>query len=449
MIGAFMNNTNKQMNTKTTLLFLGALFTTLLLSATNYVSIANGDWTNPNNWSPQGVPNVTNSAAWPGDNVTIEHAITYNGNLTTRQQSSIGIKSGGQFTVTGTFDIGNSNTSRFDLLSGGILSVGNLIVSTCCNTVTLNGTVKTTNFAFTGSTPMFIGGQMTVTGNFNGGTNSQVNFTSGSLTVAGTSIFEGSVLVTVAGDAQLNFGNLILTGDADIKGVNTGGAIGFNSLSLASSSTTIQCVNNNCNYNGTSGPPSNPLDLITGAQVLPVELLDFQAGLKENTALLSWTTATETDNDYFLLEHSVDGRNFSTIGIISGVGTSNTPVNYEYTHDKMASGDNYYRLWQYDYDGSSSILGLRQLRTHPSTFTLAGISPNPGFAGQSLRLELPTNTHNIEVHLVNSSGQVWSLPFADGAQQITLPTQLPSGMYYLRVQFSKEAQTIPLAIIGQ
>jgi hypothetical protein len=437
------------MNSKKTLLFLGAILTTLALTATNYVSLIDGDWNNPSNWSPHGVPNVTNSAAWPGDNVVIEHAITYSGNLSTQKQSSIEIRNGGQLSVTGTLDIANTNSSRFNLLSGGGLTVGNLIVSTCCNMVTLNGTVTTANFSYTGSKPIVIGGQMTVTASFNGGTNSQINFIGGSLSVGVNTTLGGSVLVTVEGGAQLDFGNLSLTGNADIKGVNVGGAIGFNGLSLANSSTTIQCVNNSCNYNSTSGPPPNPLDLVTGMQVLPVELLDFQASLKENTALLSWTTATETDNDYFLLEHSTDGKQFSTIAIIPGVGNSSAPVDYEYTHKEMTSGNNYYRLWQYDYDGSSTILGLRQLRTHPSTFTLAGISPNPGYAGQSLRLELPTNTHSIEVHLVNSSGQLWSLPFAAGAQQVTLPSPLPSGMYYLRVQHSDQAQTIPVTIIGK
>jgi len=437
------------MNIIKTLLLFGAILATLVLTATNYISVIDGDWDDPNNWDPYGIPDVTSSATWPGDNVIIENAITYFGDLTTKKEASIEIRSGGQLTVTGTLDIGNTNTSSFNLLSGGTLNVGNLVVSTCCNTVTLNGTVNTTNFSFPGSKPMFIGGQITVTGNFDGGVNSEINFTGGSFTVGGTTTLRGGLLVTVDGGAQLNFGNLIMTGNAHIEGVNAGGSVGFNTLSLANPSTSIQCVNNSCNYNSTSGPPPNPLDLVTGLQALPVELLDFQAVLKENKALLSWTTATETDNDYFLLEHSVDGRNFSTIGIIAGVGTSNTPVRYEYTHDKMAGGDNYYRLWQYDYDGSRSILGLRQLRTHLSTFTLVGISPNPGFAGQSLRLDLPTNTHNVQVHLVNSSGQIWSLPFTAGAQQITLPAQLPSGMYYLRVQDSSASKTIPVAIIGE
>ncbi len=436
------------MNMKNTFLLLVAIFATLALTATNYTSVIDGDWDDPNNWDPIGVPNVTNSAAWPGDNVIIEHAITYYGSLSTRKESSIEIRNGGGLSVTGTLDIANSNPSSFNLLSGGLLSVGNLTVSTCCNTVSLNGTVITTDFSFPGSKAVTIGGQMIVNGNFNGGTNSQINFTSGSLTVAGNTTLGGSLNVTVDGGAQLDFGDLTITGNADVIGVNNGGAIGFNTLTMSNSSTTIQCVNNNCNYNSTTGPPPNPLDLITGAQVLPVELLDFQAALKEDIALLNWTTATETDNDYFLLEHSADGKNFTTIGAIPGVGNSNTPVNYEYTHDKMASGNNYYRLWQYDYDGSSSMLGLRQLRTQSSTFTVAGISPNPGVAGQSLRLDMPANIDRTQIHLVNSNGQSWSLPFADGAQQVTLPAQLPSGMYYLRVQYSGQSQTIPVAIIG-
>jgi hypothetical protein len=83
------------------------------------------------------------------------------------------------------------------------------------------------------------------------------------------------------------------------------------------------------------------------------------------------------------------------------------------------------------------------------TFIVGSIGPNPGYAGQSLRLDLPANTYNAQIHLVTTSGQIWSLPFADGVQQITLAVQLPSGMYYLRVQYNTSSKTIPLVIIGK
>ncbi len=92
-----------------------------------------------------------------------------------------------------------------------------------------------------------------------------------------------------------------------------------------------------------------------------------------------------------------------------------------------------------------------QVRLSNNTFTIAGASPNPGFSGGSVLLNLPTDTHSIQVHLVCSSGQQWPLHFfqSSTAVELQLPANLPSGMYYLRVSSGAELETIPLAIIGQ
>lgn len=437
------------MNMKKAILSITLVIGALALHATDFVSIASGDWNDPANWMPSGVPNVTNSAAWPGDNVTISHAITYTGDLATEKRSSIDIQNGGSLSVSGTLDISNNNTpSSFDLRSGGTLMANNLIVSTCCSTVTLDGTVATNGFSFPGSKPISIGGDITVSGDFDGGNNSSINFTGGSLTVTGSSTLGGSLAVNVDGGAQLNFGELSLSGNADVIGVNTGGAIGFNSLSFANSSTTIQCVSNSCNYNGTTSTPPNPLDLVTGAQALPVELKTFTATAQNNTATLSWSTVSESDNDFFLLEHSTDGRSFATLATFVGAGNSTQLASYEYIHEKLSTASHYYRLWQYDYDGSNTMLGIREVKVSDSSFGVDKISPNPAFAGQSIQLSSSSSLSAATVRLLSSNGQSWLLSIAEGTQQVQLPTTLPAGMYFLRIERREELQTIPVVIIS-
>ena len=433
---------------KRTLLITALLMATLGVYATTFTSVADGDWNDPQTWNPVGVPNITNSAAWPGDNVIIGHAVSFTGDLRSAKQSSVTINDGGSLNVSGTLEIANNNNSTFTLTSNGSLDCGNLLISTCCNSVTLNGTLVTTDFSFTGSIPVSIGGMVTVNGDFNGGTNSSINFTGGTFTVAGSTTAGGSVQFLVDGGAQLSLGDLSLTGNADIIGVGSGGSIGFNTISMANGSTSIQCVNNACNYNGGSGSlaPPNPLDLVTGF-LLPVELLDFVAEVNKDEVHIRWATTTELDNDYFLLEHSTDGVDFKVLGELPGRGfTTNISV-YEWTHEEPAAGVNYYRLWQYDFDGSASMLGIQQVRLQTTAFTIAGVSPNPGFSGGFVRMDLPTDTHSIQVHLVCSSGQQWPLLFdADG--QIQLPNGLATGMYYLRVVTDQQLRTIPLSIIG-
>ena len=91
-----------------------------------------------------------------------------------------------------------------------------------------------------------------------------------------------------------------------------------------------------------------------GAVVLPIELISFTAICNGRSSLIEWTTATEKNNDFFVLERSVDAINFKEIARIAGAGNSIESINYTYTDYGARSGDNYYRLVQVDYDGTST-----------------------------------------------------------------------------------------------
>ncbi len=88
---------------------------------------------------------------------------------------------------------------------------------------------------------------------------------------------------------------------------------------------------------------------------LPVELTYFEANTKGTDIQLDWATETEQDNDYFGVEHSTDGINFSTIKTIAGAGTSSQRHSYTYTHNKPVNGNNYYQLRQVDFDGKETL----------------------------------------------------------------------------------------------
>ncbi len=93
---------------------------------------------------------------------------------------------------------------------------------------------------------------------------------------------------------------------------------------------------------------------INPSAVLPIELMSFTAKCERYGALLEWATASERDNDYFIIEHSSDAMNFSEIARIAGAGNSISTLNYSYVDYNMFGGDNYYRLIQVDYDGTRS-----------------------------------------------------------------------------------------------
>lgn len=94
---------------------------------------------------------------------------------------------------------------------------------------------------------------------------------------------------------------------------------------------------------------------MSAARVLPVELVDFNAKkTAKSDILLTWQTASEINNDYFILERSADGERFSEITKVTGNGTTSNSINYQFLDKNPANGVNYYRLKQVDLDGQFS-----------------------------------------------------------------------------------------------
>lgn len=87
--------------------------------------------------------------------------------------------------------------------------------------------------------------------------------------------------------------------------------------------------------------------------LLPIELVSFAAECKDGDAELSWTTATEHSNDYFLIERSYDAVNFAEVARVAGAGNSISPTSY--SHTVYGGGSAYYRLVQVDYDGTNTV----------------------------------------------------------------------------------------------
>lgn len=90
------------------------------------------------------------------------------------------------------------------------------------------------------------------------------------------------------------------------------------------------------------------------SQLLPVELEGFTAKLDNEQVVLNWTTLSETNNDYFEIEFSTDGKTFSFLDEVSGAGTSDERQFYQFRHTDFSKKINYYRLKQVDFDGAFS-----------------------------------------------------------------------------------------------
>ncbi len=90
---------------------------------------------------------------------------------------------------------------------------------------------------------------------------------------------------------------------------------------------------------------------ITYTNPIPVTLTYFKGIKQGDGVLLNWQTAQEINNNYFDIQHSNDGIHFSSIGKINGIGNSSTFHNYHYTHIPNKTGQQFYKLFQTDFDG--------------------------------------------------------------------------------------------------
>lgn len=112
---------------------------------------------------------------------------------------------------------------------------------------------------------------------------------------------------------------------------------------------------------------------------LPIELSDFKVELNENIVDIIWSTATEVNNEYFIVERSTDGFHFESIKTIPGSGNSSELIEYIAEDEYPQTGNNYYRIKQVDYDGQFSYSEVKSIYiTNTLENNLSfNIRPNP------------------------------------------------------------------------
>ena len=135
--------------------------------------------------------------------------------------------------------------------------------------------------------------------------------------------------------------------DSDIDGEDIGDWFGY-SVSLSSSGERVAASGI---FNDGGGSDAGHVRIYDLDSPLPTELIYFRGEAIKNGNLLTWATESELNNDYFEVEYSIDGINFSSINQIDGSGNSFVRKYYEFTHYRLLNSVNYYRLKQMDYSG--------------------------------------------------------------------------------------------------
>lgn len=102
-------------------------------------------------------------------------------------------------------------------------------------------------------------------------------------------------------------------------------------------------------------------NLTTPCNLLPIDLGDFFAVNIKNKNKIVWTTYSESNSDYFLLERSVDGITWRTVAQVEAAHESNGYLTYSVLDDHYDTGMNYYRLAQFDLNGEKQLEKITQI----------------------------------------------------------------------------------------
>ena len=124
----------------------------------------------------------------------------------------------------------------------------------------------------------------------------------------------------------------------------------------------------------------------------PVELTSFTGYSSGNEVILNWTTSTESNNGGFEIQRSEDKINWTRIGFSKGNGTTSKEHNYNLTDNISAINSNilYYRLKQFDFDGSSTYSKIIEVTVaNPKDFSLDQNYPNPFNPSTTIRFSVP------------------------------------------------------------
>lgn len=180
---------------------------------------------------------------------------------------------------------------------------------------------------------------------------------------------------------------------------------------------------------------------VTAATVLPVRLIHFTGFLEDKSVLLSWRTATETSNDFFSIERSADGRNFTETGRVQGRGTTTEPQNYRFSDDNPLPGLNYYRLRQVDFDGQFSYSKVVSVQVGGASG--ARLYPSPATDFLTIQMEKPA-LENTVWEIFDLAGRLLQSGefLAENPDFQINVAALPEGLHHLRLSAGQSVSTL-------
>lgn len=234
---------------------------------------------------------------------------------------------------------------------------------------------------------------------------------------------------------------LLVTGKATLSGtleVRETGTVSDGSFTVLACQGTPSCLSGD--FAAAVLPPGytyllTATEVIVTRSALPVEWLLFEAAAREGGVELHWQTATETNNDHFVVERSLDGRTFQAIATVPGQGNSSAAQAYQFRDRDLppTAQTLYYRLRQVDFDGAYGFSPIRTAHPHPESGRLikASYQTREGSIAVVLSRASSVEVTHLELYRVDGIRLGVSKDVAGGEVHYLDRPNLAAGIYIL------------------
>jgi len=164
------------------------------------------------------------------------------------------------------------------------------------------------------------------------------------------------------------------------------------------STLTVSCTDGNCCNSRPPSPCSTPFSG-GGNFTLPVDLLFLNSVIVNKEVVISWSTASELNNDYFLIEKKTTGL-WQVLGQVYGAGTSNEVQDYKFVDVDLPVSSSYYRLKQTDFDGKNTYSDITTVKNSE----IENVEIKYVFRNRSLQVFCPVN-QSVAIKIIGLYGE--------------------------------------------
>lgn len=269
------------------------------------------------------------------------------------------------------------------------------------------------------------------------------------ITISGTMKLCNNAQVTLTGSINMVLGGQIIYEGCDEQFVGTGSYQGYviNNVGPGNDPQQMKSYCSSCDA-GVKGQFLENLIAVDfwaatcrpTLTVLPVQLTTFTLSIiDKNSVSLNWTTSSEINNSHFLVETSLDGLNWSVIGLVEGAGNSTVQNDYSFIDNDLTGGVQYYRLQQVDFDGSFYYSNVRVLSADGSAPGLVLAYQNGNVIEVSVAYKGvgTVNLYDSRGRLVGT--QSYMSEAREGVQLTFDAANKEAGIYYVHVNVGGKA----------